>query len=460
MSPITNKETLLQNARTPADLTAREAVLEALEAALLAISPYQLIIDHVKVKDSKIVIDSEQFVLDHFKHIIVIGGGKASGSMAEALQHLLGNHITSGLINISSGTSARYRTNKVVLNEAGHPIPNAQGLEGAKRMLELAEVLDEDDLVICLISGGGSAMMTLPREGLTLEDKQMVTRLLLRSGADIAEMNTVRKHLSEFKGGWLAKKAQPATVLGLILSDVVGDPLDSIASGPTAPDPTTFRDAIDILEKYKLWNEVPSKVRDIFRMGDGGLLPETPKPNDPAFNTVHNVIIGNNEMACLAAKTKLNKLGFNTNVLTSHLQGEAREAGIFLASIASEILSSGNPLPRPAAIVVGGETTVTVKGNGIGGRNQELVLSAATKINGKKGLSIVSIGTDGIDGPTEAAGAIVDGKTLIRGREMGLDYKKALSNNDSHTYLSGLGDLVITGPTGSNVNDLAILCVT
>lgn len=327
-------------------------------------------------------------------------------------------------------------------------------------MLELAEGADEDDLVICLISGGGSAMMTLPREELTLEDKQMVTRLLLRSGADIAEMNTVRKHLSEFKGGWLAKKAQPATVLSLILSDVVGDPLDSIASGPTAPDPTTFRDAIDILEKYKLWNEVPSRVRDILKMGDDGHLPETPKPNDTAFNTVHNVIIGSNRMACLAAKTKLNKLGFNTNLLTSHLQGEAKEAGIFLASIANEILSSGNPLPRPAAIVVGGETTVTVKGNGIGGRNQELVLSAATKINGKKGLSIGSIGTDGIDGPTEAAGAIVDGKTLIRGTEMGLDYKKALSNNDSHTYLSALGDLVITGPTGSNVNDLAVLCVT
>ena len=459
MSPIVNKETLIQNALTTADRSVRMAALSSIEAALLAIDPSQLILDHVQVQGSRIHVDSLQFDLDQFKRIIVIGGGKASGLMAEALQTMLGDRISLGLVNVLSGTASRYATGKIVLNEAGHPIPNKEGMQGARRMLELAESAQENDLIVCLISGGGSAMMALPREGLSLEDKQAITKLLLRSGADIAEMNVVRKHMSDFKGGWLARKAQPATLLSLILSDVVGDPLDSIASGPTAPDPTTYHDAIEILLKYQIWDQVPAPAREILEKGDKGLLPETPKPGDPAFAGVRNVIVGNNRGACLAAKSRLVELGFHTQLLTSHFEGEAKDVGIFLASIATEILHSGDPLPRPAALIAGGESTVTVRGNGVGGRNQESMLSAAIKITGEKGVCLASIGTDGIDGPTKAAGAVVDGLTLMRAKEKGLDYKKALCNNDSHTFFSALGDTIMTGPTGSNVNDIAIVCV-
>jgi len=459
MSPIANRKALLENARTPADRAAREAVLEALEAALLASNPRKLVIDHLCIENSRINVDGEQFDLDKFKHIVVIGGGKASGSMAEALEQLLGERITTGIVNILAGTSTRYSTTKIKLNEASHPLPNSQGAEGTRKMLELAENSQDEDLIICLISGGGSAMMALPRDGLRLEDKQAVTELLLRSGANIGEINTVRKHLSKFKGGWLAKKAQPATLLSLILSDVVGDPLDAISSGPTAPDPTTYNDAIEILNKYDLWNRIPSSIRSILEIGEKGLLPETPKLNDSAFDRVFNTVIGNNRGACLAAKAKLVELGFNTQFLTSYMQGEAKDAGVFLASVASEILYSGNPVPRPAAVVIGGETTVTVRGNGLGGRNQEMMLSAATRISGKEGVSVGSIGTDGIDGPTDAAGALIDGKTLARAKELRLDYKRALDDNDSHTFFSQLQDLLMTGPTGSNVNDVAVLCV-
>jgi len=459
MSSITNKQALLNNARTSVDRRAREAVLEALDAALKASDPYQLVVDHVRRSGSELIIDSESIHLDKFRRIHVIGGGKASGAMTQALETLLGDRITGGLVNVLTNTSSRYRTKRIKLNEAGHPLPTESGLEGAKMMVELAERSGEEDLIICLISGGGSAMMTLPRDGVNLEDKQAVTRLLLHAGADIGELNTVRKHLSAFKGGWLAKRAEPATVLSLILSDVIGDPLDTIASGPTAPDQTTYSDAIEILRRFRLWQQVPSSVRQTLEMGASGLLPETPKSDDPTFLRVKNIIIGNNRRACLAARKRLVELGFNTQFLTSFMKGEAKQAGLFLASIANEILNSGNPVSRPAGVVVGGETTVTVTGTGIGGRNQEVVLSAATAIPRIDGVSMASIGSDGIDGPTDAAGALLDGKTMTRAQEIKLDYKRSLQDNDSYNFFSRLGDLVITGPTGSNVNDIAVLCV-
>jgi glycerate-2-kinase len=302
-------------------------------------------------------------------------------------------------------------------------------------------------------------MMALPKEGITLNDKRTVTQLLLRSGATINELNAVRKHLSDFKGGWLAKRAQPATLISLILSDVVGDPLDTISSGPTAPDQTTYRDVADIFEKYKLSEKISRSIKKILEMGLDGKIPETPKSDDSAFDNVNNVVLGNNRLACLAAKRKLTELGFNTLFLTSHMEGEAKDIGIFLGAIAKEIFSSGNPITRPAAVIVGGETTVTVKGKGLGGRNQEVVLSAASKIVKMEGVAIASIGTDGIDGPTDAAGAIVDGKSLLRAQKSGLNNKKMLNDNDSYNFFSKIGDLIITGPTGSNVNDLAVVCI-
>ncbi|MBS7626204.1 glycerate kinase [Candidatus Bathyarchaeota archaeon] len=415
--------------------------------------------EHIHLKDSNLIIDGEEISLNKYRNILVVGGGKAVGAMAEALEDVLGDKIKEGLVNILTGTAGRYRTRKIKLNEAGHPIPDLSGMVGTKRMFEMVENARKEDLIICLISGGGSAMMTLPARGVSIEDKQKLTKLLLLSGANINEINIVRKHLSMFKGGQLAKAAFPATTVSLILSDVVGDPIDSIASGPTAPDPTTYRDAIEILRKYDLWDKTPDTIKNVLDKGSAGLLPETPKPDNPIFENVRNIIVGNNLMACKAAKAVLKNLGFKTLILTTRMQGESREVGIFLGSIAKEISSSGNPQQPPAAIVVGGETTVTVRGRGLGGRNQELVLSAAKCIADRNGVCIGSIGTDGIDGPTDAAGALVDGETLRRANELGLDYGRALMENDSYNFFRVLDDLLITGPTGSNVNDVAILCV-
>ncbi|WP_455280632.1 glycerate kinase type-2 family protein [[Eubacterium] cellulosolvens] len=459
MSHIRNKNKILENSTTQADRKVRDAILLAYESALLSSNPYQLIIDNVSVSESILTIGSKQFDLNKFENIIVIGGGKASGSMTQALENLLEGRITNGIVNILVGTSDNYPTKKVHLNEAGHPIPTENGMLGAKKMLDLAENAGKEDLIICLISGGGSAMMASPKEGITLKDKQTVTQQLLHSGATINELNAVRKHLSDFKGGWLAKRAQPATLVSLILSDVVGDPLDTISSGPTAPDQTTYQDVVDIFDKYKLSKEIPISIKKILEMGLNGKISETPKSNDSVFDNVHNIVLGNNRLACLAAKEKLSELGFNTLFLTSYMEGEAKDIGIFLGAIANEIFSSGNPIPRPAAVIVGGETTVTVRGKGLGGRNQEIVLSAASKINGMEGVGVASIGTDGIDGPTDAAGAIADGKSLLRAKQFGLNNKKMLNNNDSYNFFSKIGDLIITGPTGSNVNDIALVCM-
>jgi glycerate-2-kinase len=299
--------------------------------------------------------------------------------------------------------------------------------------------------------------MPLPREGISLDDKREITSDLLKSGATINEVNTVRKHISDFKGGWLAKKAYPAVILNLILSDVVGDPLDFIASGPTVPDSTTFGDAVRVLKKYNLWARAPRSIRKVLSDGEIGLIPETPKADDRAFKKVHTVVVGNNRSSSLAAVGKFKLAGLNTLLLSATLEGEARHVGVMLASIAREIEVSGNPAPKPAGIIAGGETTVTVAGKGLGGRNQEMVLAAATKLKELSGVAVASLATDGIDGPTDAAGAIADGKTLIRAMKMGLVAESFLAQNDSYHFFSKLGDLIFTGPTGTNVNDLSVI---
>jgi len=301
--------------------------------------------------------------------------------------------------------------------------------------------------------------MPLPRDGITIKDKREITDTLLKCGATINEINTVRKHISGFKGGWLAKKAYPATVLNLILSDVVGDPLDFIASGPTVPDSTTFSDAIKVLKKYGLWDKAPATIKKVLSDGEKGLTPETPKAKDKAFKKVYNVIIGNNRFASLAVCEYLRSAGLNTLLLTSTLEGEARHAGVMLASIAGEVALSGNPIPKPAGIIAGGETTVTVTGKGLGGRNQEIALAAALKVAGMDGVVVASLSTDGVDGPTNAAGAVVDGKTMARAAEMDLNPEEFLAENDSYNFFSKLGDLIFTGPTGTNVNDVSVIVV-
>jgi len=299
--------------------------------------------------------------------------------------------------------------------------------------------------------------MPLPRGKITLEDKRQVTHALLKSGATINEVNTVRKHISDFKGGWLAKKAYPATIVNLILSDVIGDPLDFIASGPTVPDSTTFSDAVDIMKRFKLWETMPQSVMKVLIDGQKGLIPETPKKGDKAFERVHNVVVGNCRSTALAACNSLQKAGLCSLLLTALLEGEARHVGTVLASIAKEVDSSENPLAKPCGIVAGGETTVKVVGKGKGGRNQEIALSAALNISGMEGVVIASLSTDGIDGPTNVAGALVDGNTIMRSLGRGIDAKHFLSNNDSYSFFSKLDDAILTGLTGTNVNDISII---
>jgi glycerate-2-kinase len=357
-------------------------------------------------------------------------------------------------VNIPYGTSQK--TKVIELNEASHPVPDEAGVVGTSRIMAIAEQAKENDLIICLISGGGSSLMPLPREGISIEDKQILTNALLKSGAEISEINAVRKHLSAFKGGWLAKKAYPATLLNLVLSDVMGDPLDSIASGPTVPDKSTFSDAKKILEKYVLWPKVPVSIRKILSEGERGLLQETPKPNDLVFEKVHNLVIGNNRTASSAAIDFLASKGLNTLLLSNLLKGEAKEVGKALAKLAGEGFACMDT-SRSLGVVAGGETIVTVSGKGVGGRNQELALSAALNLKESEECVIASLSTDGVDGPTDAAGAIIDGCTLKRAKQLRLDPEKFIANNDSNSFFSKLDDLICTGATETNVNDVCVI---
>lgn len=458
MITIKNKEKLIENGETQLNKKARELALKSLESALNAVDPKQIIKLKVLLKNSTLHVDNKYvFNLKKFENVYVVGGGKASGLMAEALEQVLGGLIKEGWVNVPYGS--KHKTDIIKLHEAGHPIPDDSGVKGTRQMLEIADKAGREDLIICLISGGGSSLMPLPRGEITIADKREITDALLKCGATIKEINTVRKHISDFKGGWLAKRAYPATILNLILSDVVGDPLDFIASGPTVPDSTTFSDAIKVLKKYGLWEKAPASIRKVLSEGERGKIPETPKANDEAFKKVFNVVIGNNRLVSQTAQHCLKSEGLNTLLLTSTLEGEARHVGTVLASIAHEVSASGNPIPKPAAIIAGGETTVTITGKGKGGRNQEIALAAALKINGIEGAVLASLSTDGIDGPTDAAGAIVDGKTLKRAAKKELIPEEFLSENDSYNFFSKLEDLIFTGPTGTNVNDISIVIV-
>jgi len=430
----------------------REPALAILSAALEAVDPANAIKRQVSLSDETLRIGQRIYDLGRYRHIYVIGGGKAGGSMAKAVEEILGERVTAGLVNVKYGYGAE--TEIIRLNEAGHPIPDAAGVAGTRQMAELARQATDEDLVLCLISGGGSALMTLPAEGITLADVKSLTDALLRCGATINEINAVRKHLSQIKGGNLARLAYPAEVVSLILSDVVGSPLDVIASGPTVPDPTTFANAYAVIEKYGLLDELPNPIVERLWQGAEGLIPETPKVGAEAFTRTHNLIIASNEVAAEAATTKAKELGFNALLLSTFVEGEAREVARVFAAIAKEILHSGRPLPRPACVVAGGETTVTIRGKGLGGRNQEMALSAALEIAGLEEVMIVPLASDGTDGPTDAAGAIADGSTLRRAQEAGLAAAQYLADNDSYHFFQQLGDLLVSGPTNTNVNDL------
>jgi hydroxypyruvate reductase len=437
--------------------TLRADALKIFREGVSAVDPERILSDHVSLRGKELRVGAKKYPLSEVERILVVGTGKASAPMAANLERILGSRIEGGWVNVKYGHGRDLK--RIRIHEAGHPLPDAKGLEGAREIVRMLGGLTAKDLVIFLISGGGSALLPLPVPGVTLEEKQKVTQLLLRCGATIQEINTLRKHLSRVKGGGLAKRAYPAALISLILSDVIGDPLEVIASGPTVPDSSTFADCHRILDKFDLWEDIPASAAEHLREGLKGNREETLKKGDAAFGRVQNVIVGNNLLAMNAARKKARALGYRTLTLSSLIEGETREVAKVHAAIAKEVVLSGNPLPPPACILSGGETTVTLRGQGKGGRNQEFALAGALEIEGFKNLVLFSAGTDGTDGPTDAAGAVTDGETIRRGREKGMDARVFLNENDSYSFFEKLGDLLITGPTGTNVMDLRLLLI-
>ncbi len=454
-----NEAEILNNAASDPLLSLRRDALDIMETALDAVDPGNAVKQSLRVEGNLLRCDGLELNLECYARVFVIGGGKAGGGMAEAVEVLLGDWISGGIVNVLKGTEGFNKLKRVRLNGASHPIPDEGGVRGVEEMMGILDGAGEGDLIVVVISGGGSALMTYLADGVSLGDIQEVTSLLLRSGVTINELNAVRKHLSAVKGGQMARRASPATVLSLVLSDVVGDTLDTIASGPTVPDPTTFDDAVNVLKRRGIWEHSPPSIRRHLETGVEGRIEETPKPGDEIFEKVHNVVVGGNLTAARVAVERARTLGYDSMLFSTRIEGEASQVGTVLAGIAGEIAATGNPLGRPAAVVAGGETTVTVMGSGRGGRNQELALSAARRIRGLNAV-VAALATDGIDGPTEAAGAIVDGATLRRAVSKGLDAAKFLADNDSNGFFNALGDALLTGPTGTNVNDLMLILVS
>jgi len=454
---VANEQQLFKNAETAEILRARNILVEIVNESIAAVNPFSAMHRYLKLEKDLLIAGEKEFDISRIGKIVVVGGGKAGGAMSEALELIVGDKISEGIVNIPLGTATKYRTQRIVLVEAGHPLPTVDGINGAEKMLNLVSGLGPRDLTICLLSGGGSSLIALPTGDISLDELRETTQLLLKSGASIQEINSVRKHLSKIAGGQLAKAASPSKILTLIISDVVGDKLDTIASGPTYPDSTTYSDALTVIEKYDLSRKISSNILSKLRLGKAGIIPETPKPGEQCFLNAHHEIIASNAEAIKAVETvgKLN--GFNVKVFTKAMQGEASEVGASLATIVRKVAEVGGQ--TPTLLISGGETTVTVKGEGIGGRNQELALSAATIISGLRNVAMVSFSTDGVDGPTLAAGALADGFTIERAKRLGLDPETHLKSNDSYNFFKKLGDLLITGNTGTNVMDLTCFSI-
>jgi hydroxypyruvate reductase len=415
----------------------KKHALQIFRAALEAAEPQAAVLRQLRSDGRTLIAGRERYRLTDIDRIFVVGAGKAGAAMASAVERLLGRRITDGLVNVPDGVTARVR--RIRLQQARHPLPDQRGVEGAKQIAAMAQSAGERDLVICVISGGASALLPAPVPGLTLEQKQTITRTLINGGATIHELNTVRKHLSMIKGGQLASLAAPARVIALILSDVIGDDLDVIGSGPTVADRSTVANAQAVLQKYGV--------------ADPGVFCETPK----STQGVQNLIVGSNALAINAAAAKAKELGYKPLVLSTFIEGETRDVAAMHAAIAKEILATDRPARRPVCVLSGGETTCTVHGSGVGGRNQEFVLAAAIALQGAPHLLILSAGTDGIDGPTDAAGAYADGSTVARAAALGLDARAYLANNDSYHFFEPLNALLKTGPTGTNVMDVRLL---
>jgi glycerate 2-kinase len=435
-----------------------DAIRRILSAALRAVDPAEAIARFMYRDDNALIIADRSYDLTQFTRVRLIGIGKAAAPMAAFAVNVLGDRLDGGIVVTKPGYIGEVSLpSKIHIIESGHPIPNESSLQAANQIEQMLKGSDPKDFLICLVSGGGSALLTAPAPGIELDGLKTLTGALLACGADIHEINTLRRHLDRLKGGGLARLAAPACIASLILSDVLGDALEMIASGPTASDPTTFSDAIHILERYHLTESIPPSVLEHLIQGATGGFPETLKPGDPLMERIQNVIIGSNHLAAQAALNQAREEGLNALLLTASLRGEARQAGGFLASITRQISQTGQPLSRPACVVAGGETTVTILGDGLGGRNQELALGAVSELAGLPDVALVTLATDGGDGPTDAAGAVITGETLKRAHQAGLDPQDFLQRNDSYHFFSRLDDLLKPGPTLTNVNDLALV---
>ncbi|VAX23579.1 D-glycerate 2-kinase [hydrothermal vent metagenome] len=427
------------------------------------VKPDKLIEDHFVVEKDKLIVsdvnaETEKFHLDEFERIFVIGAGKASSVMASEIEKILGDKIDSGVIVTKYGFGTELKIIEQI--EAGHPLPDNNGIAAAEKIKMLCNNATEKDLVINLLSGGASSLLPSPAGDINLEEKIQTTKLLLNSGATIGEINTIRKHISTIKGGQLMQFAFPATVISLIISDVIGDDLGIIGSGPTVPDNSTFSDCLNILTKYDLINSVPSSVLQYLTEGDGNRKYETPSSEVPIFTKANNFIIGNNLICLNYIKDTAQNLDYDSKILNKQLSGEAKQVGIEIVSDAIEFLEHGAEVGKKYCLIYGGETTVHIIGKGKGGRNQEMVLSGAVKLSGHKGIAMLSCGSDGNDGPTDAAGAYCDWTTINRGKALNLNAQEYLSNNDSYNFFNQLNDLIITGPTKTNVMDIQIILIS
>lgn len=435
---------------------------EIFDYALAAVQPQEGIHRHLSLQGDLLRVGSQTLDLSGFRHIYVAGFGKAAASMAQGLEEVLGPRIHSGVVVVKDGYAANFRSSRITALEASHPVPDQRSLEATERILHLVDGAGAQDLVVFLVSGGGSSLFEKPAGSLTLEHLQHATSILLYCGADIREVNTVRKHLSAVKGGRLMEHIHPARCLTVILSDVLGSPLDAIASGPTVADPSTYAQALEVVDRYQLQRELPRPILWHLEDGAAGKIPETPKPGNPIFDSVMYQIIGDNSLLALAALEKAREMGLNALLLTTWLEGEAREVARVLGAIAHEVRTRGLPVPPPAAILASGEPTVTVKGRGRGGRCQELALAFALAIEewADEGVTLLAADSDGTDGPTPSAGALVDGGTIRRARAKGIDPRMYLDLNDSYCFFRDLGEQLVIGPTETNANDLIVMLVT
>ncbi|MFC1825251.1 glycerate kinase [Thermodesulfobacteriota bacterium] len=426
------------------------------------VDPYGAVKRFVHLEGDRMILGTDmssgrEIDLKNFDRISLVGAGKATAPMARAIEEMFGKRIFKGLINVKYGFTDDLALTKIT--EAGHPVPDENSVEGTGGILEFLESTGEKDLIFSLISGGGSALLCRPAGNITLAEKQEITKMLLGCGASINEINAVRKHLSLIKGGQMARAAFPSTIVNLMLSDVVGDKMDVIASGPFVPDGSTFRDVQEIFRQYDL-KDIPAAISEHIEAGLKGRVPETPKEGDRIFENIYNVIVGSNMLALEAAEEKARALGYGTLILSSMVEGETREVAHVHSAVAKEILETGRPIPPPACIISGGETTVTIRGNGLGGRNQEFCLAAALDLEElPPRVVILSGGTDGNDGPTDAAGAVSDPLSVSRGRDLQMEALEYLNNNDAYHFFQKTKDLLMTGPTNTNVMDVRLILV-